>query len=199
MGTFYDSVHIRCENVQYIIKLLNNQSLLMGNFYIVPPINGWISLYLQVDDSRIYKILSAQLQTLIVVIKLHDDDVFYYICYNNGHIIDGYESRADLFSVVPDEEKKFMVGDPSKWIDLLPFEIDINRLNEVLLLMKDNLHFADYPEEFCNLICLPNALLSYDYIFDDDEDALSQVSNLDSFIFCDHSQYIPNSDTSDKN
>lgn len=188
MGAFFDSVHIRYTNIDKIIRLLNDNPLLIGSYYIVPPNNGWISLYLEVDDQSVYKTLSYQLQTIIFVIKLYDGYIFYYICYINGSIIDGYESQTDLVAVVSDEEKKFMIGDTSKWIDKLPFKIDTNKLNEVLSLMKDNPFYANYPDEFCDLLHLSNALLSYDHIYKNDKEVLSQVSNLDSFIYCDRSQ-----------
>ncbi|MDR0609156.1 MAG: hypothetical protein LBG58_03525 [Planctomycetaceae bacterium] len=187
MGAFFDSAHIRYTNIDQIIQLLNDNPLLIGSYYIVHPNNGWISLYLEVCDQEIYETLSFQLQTLIFAIKIYEDSIFYYFCYDNGRFIDGYESQVDLVATVSDDKKKFMVGDTSKWIDKLPCVVNKNMVDNILYsLSNSGLMLGNYPDEFCDLIHLPNALLSYDHIYENDKELLLSVNNLDSFIHCYH-------------
>lgn len=184
MGAFFDSVHVLSESTNDVREYIEHN---IGQYgcYIAPPINGWITIFLMSDDSKLCRDISEQLKTLVFEIKLHDDDIFYYSCYHLGNEIDAFDSAPGSLSDddISLSEKQRLKGSPQKWTNLLPFHIDTQRINDILEKMRaSNMMLGLLPEEFCGLLYLPNALMSYEYIASNDPEFLKEVAQLDKFV-----------------
>ncbi|MDR2706832.1 MAG: hypothetical protein LBC02_13715 [Planctomycetaceae bacterium] len=170
MGTFFDSIHIRCEQIEALVDRMSDWAKGRFSYILTPPSDGWISLFLDengimiddIDDEICLK-LSQYCNSLVLKIKEHDSDVFYYTCFFNGNVIDSFDSCPDYFENVTNDEKNKLHGKPERWVDLLGFSVEVNELREVLDLMQSDLLCEnDGPERFVRLLHLNDALTSYD-------------------------------------
>jgi hypothetical protein len=160
MGAFFDSVHVLSESTVDVQGYIERN---IGQYgcYIAPPINGWTTIFLMSDDSKLCCDMSKQLKTLVFEIKLHDDDIFYYSCSHLGNEIDTFDSAPGSLSdnEISLSEKQRLKGSPQKWANLLPFHVDDQRVCDILKEMRASDMMLDLlPEEFCDLLHLPNAL-----------------------------------------
>jgi hypothetical protein len=184
MGAFFDSVHVLSESTIDVQEYIEHN---IGQYgcYIAPPINGWTTIFLMSNDSKLCCDMSKQLKTFVFEINLHDDDIFYYSCYHSGNEIDVFDSAPGSLSDddISVSEKQRLKGNPQKWVNLLPFHVDAQRINDVLEEMRvSDMMLGLLPEEFCSLLHLPNALTSYEYIASNDPEFLKVIAQLDKFI-----------------
>jgi hypothetical protein len=170
MGTFFDSIHIRCEQIETLVDRVNGLAMGRFSYILTLPSDGWISLFLDEDgimidevDDEICLNLSHYCNSLVLKIKEHDSDVFYYTCFFNGNVIDSFDSCPDYFENVTNDKKNKLHGKPELWVDLLGFSVDVDELRKVLDLMQSSLlcEFSG-PERFVHLLHLSDALTSYD-------------------------------------
>jgi hypothetical protein len=172
---------IEFQRVQYVLEKISP-----CDCFLAPPIDGWITIFFKEDRYQLYADISSQLKTLVFVVKLYDDDIFYYDCYFNGHLIDSYDSAPGCFSdeeLLP-EEKERLAGMPEKWVDKIPFSINVSQIKKILSTMQAaEMFLEDYPEQFCQLLHLPNAMMAYEYIHQNNTDDLVEIKQLNDFIF----------------
>ena len=123
MGASFTNCNVRTKNAAKCEKALassmSSRALLTGSK------NGWITVYDEESESqdvrilrRLAKKLSAELKTVAVGILVHDSDIFQYLVYENGVLIDQFDSKPDYFGPVSDAQKNEWRGDFSK---LLPY------------------------------------------------------------------------------
>jgi hypothetical protein len=170
MGVFFDSIHIRCKCTETINEILCNIAKGRFSYIITTSSDGWITLLLDdnglstdENDNICLELSSRCCNSLVLKIKEHDSDIFYYTCFFNGNVIDSFDSCPDYFENVTNDKKNKLRGKPERWVDSLGFSVDINELREVLDLMQANLLCEyDGPERFIHLLHISDALTSYD-------------------------------------
>jgi tetratricopeptide (TPR) repeat protein len=168
MGAFYGSIHVRTENSDAVRKALEQVAKEAGcNFLIGPALNGWISVF--PSDSGQNDQISANIAKLvpddIFHLIVHDDDIFTYDFYRDGRLIDQYNSCPDYFEEVSDEEKQRCQGRPELFQDLFPEPKTLGQLKTLLAADKGKFTFeSERMARFAELLDLPNALSSYEYL-----------------------------------
>ncbi len=87
--------------------------------------NGWTTVYDERSDSQDIEVLrglanglSSKLKTAVIAIMVHDSDIFVYLIYENGELIDQFDSKPDYFGPVSEAQKKEWRGDFTR---LLPY------------------------------------------------------------------------------
>src|SRR5688572_27479895 len=101
MGNFYTSISLKTSNQQSVIDYLNDTQ---RKAYVSPVANGFVCVFDEICDrqevreiTRLGKALSAHLRCAALAVLNHDDDVFWYQVYENGDVLDEYNSRPDYF------------------------------------------------------------------------------------------------------
>jgi hypothetical protein len=131
------------------------------------------------------------LNSLILVTQVYDDNIFYYFCYDDGNLIDGYDSSGGILDitgisddpVISLKEKILLKGNPQSWINKLPYEVDVTKIKNTLTAMSNSdMFLGNNPDIFCQLLCIPNAMTSFDYLKNGDEEMLNDINQLNNFI-----------------
>jgi len=123
MGAFLTNCNVRTADTAKCAKVL--QSSIGMRALITDSKNGWITVYDEECESqdinilrRLAKKLSAELKTVAIGILVHDSDIFQYLVYEKGELVDQFDSKPDYFGPVSDEQKNEWRGDFGK---LLPY------------------------------------------------------------------------------
>jgi hypothetical protein len=94
MGEFVNSIHVLAETETEVIEGLQALNYLPA--YVTAPANGWVSVCLYYADSTHFgRGLAAHLQTAVLVIDVYDGDVCYYSLFQNGALLDEFDSDPD--------------------------------------------------------------------------------------------------------
>ena len=119
MGASFTNCSVRTKNSVKCAKVL--ASSISSRALMTDSKNGWITVYDEESESqdinvlrRLTKKLSTELKTVAVGILVHDSDIFQYLIYENGELIDQHDSKPDYFGPVSDAHKKEWRGDFSK-------------------------------------------------------------------------------------
>jgi hypothetical protein len=95
--------------------------LARGAFHVTRPAGGWISVYdeaaeRQDEDERrrLARGLSRRLHTGVLALLLHDSDVVSYLLFDDGTLIDEYDSCPDYFGEVPAPKHRRTQGRPAR-------------------------------------------------------------------------------------
>lgn len=175
MGGFYNSVHIRTTNVALVQQLLENLAANEGaKFLVAPAINGWVSVF--PSDAGMELGLGATLAESIhdpmIHCAVHDDDIFTYEFYLGGEQLDAYNSCPDYFG----ETTAGRGGSLKRFDAILPE----SQKRESLRMLLDKKRFTfEYErlEKFADLIGLPNAVTSYEYLQSGEREGIQQWKN----------------------
>ena len=123
MGTFCTNFHARSTDTAAVSKVLSK--ITSSESLIAEPCNGWTAIFDERADSqdakeiaRIARGLSAKLTTAVFSFLVHDSDIFQYRLYDNGKLIDQFDSRPDYFGAVSAAHRRKWAGRPD---ELLPF------------------------------------------------------------------------------
>jgi hypothetical protein len=106
MGGFYNSFHVWRKTqaeVCELIKSLKDED--RGKCIVAPESNQWTAVYAELEYTYpLAIIISEQLQTTVLWIDIHDDDVFCYELFKNGESIDEFNSCPDYFGTASPED-----------------------------------------------------------------------------------------------
>ena len=123
MGAFFTNYHIRKTDASRCAKAL--AAAIRSRALITDSKNGWTTVYDEESESqdvnvlhRLAKDLSSKLKTAVIAMMVHDSDIFVYLVYEDGELIDQFDSKPDYFGPVSEAQKKEWRGDFGK---LLPF------------------------------------------------------------------------------
>jgi hypothetical protein len=127
MGGFYDSIHAKTESYNLIKDILTELSKSKElKFYLAPVINGWISLF---PNNYWQETLACEISRRVV----YDDDIFRYLYYRSGELIDEYNSCPDYFGEeVSTKDKKRLKGNPEVFIELVGSKDKVKQLRKIL-------------------------------------------------------------------
>lgn len=155
MGASFTNCNVRTKNAAKCVKVL--ASSIGSRALMTDSKNGWITVYDEESESqdvnvlrRLAKKLSAELNTVAVAILVHDSDIFQYLIYENGGLIDQFDSKPDYFGSVSDAKKREWHGDFGK---LLPFAIKGTALPDFRRVAKKECLFEEERvEDFSQLL-----------------------------------------------
>jgi Ankyrin repeats (3 copies) len=123
MGAFFTNCNVRTTDTAKCAKVLKSSSGF--RVLVTDSKNGWVTVYDEESESqdinvlrRLAKKLSAELNTVAIGILVHDSDIFQYLIYENGELVDQFDSKPDYFGPVSDAQRKEWRGDFGK---LLPY------------------------------------------------------------------------------
>jgi len=175
MGAWFGSIHIRTEDADAVRTAASQvATLLNAKFLVAPVIDGWVSLFPHQhgQDQRVTETLTALLPTMeIIHVVLADDDVFAYGFLRGGRIVDEYVSKPDYFERVSAAMREKQRGWPEHFAHLIA---PPNTLADVQRVLDDRDGDAMRQfKEFAELLRLPNAATSYEYLVDGETDGIT--------------------------
>jgi ankyrin repeat protein len=119
MGASFSNYHIRKTDAKNCARALT--TLISSRALITDSKNGWITVYDEQSDSqdievlrRLAKGLSSKLKTAVIAMMVHDGDVFMYLLFDNGEVVDQFDSKPDYFGPVSDAKRKEWAGNFSR-------------------------------------------------------------------------------------
>jgi hypothetical protein len=184
MGGFYGSVHVKTadrSSVQQAAEAISKRQ--KTRFLIGPPLNGWVSAYPEThgQDESIAKAMARRAGGDVIYVMVHDDDVFAYSYFQDGKLVDAFNSRPDYFGSVPAKTKAKLRGRPLLIQHLLAPGKSLKEL--IALLSPDATEQTPFAfellERFANLLGLPNAVAAYEYLM---EGETEHIQDWDDFI-----------------
>jgi hypothetical protein len=102
MGLFCVNFHFRTTDDRALSGALNRRGV--TRYRVVPAKSGWTSVYeeqaSEQDDRRIRELaggLSEDLHVAAIAFMVHDSDIACYWLFDNGHLLDEYNSDPDYF------------------------------------------------------------------------------------------------------
>jgi len=102
MGLFCVNFHFRTTDDRALSEALNRRGI--TRYHVVPAKSGWTSLYeeqaSEQDDRRIRDLasgLSEDLHVAAIAFLVHDSDIACYWLFDNGQLLDEYNSDPDYF------------------------------------------------------------------------------------------------------
>ncbi len=174
MGVTFESVHVMNDTAELIHDEIvswhdSEVSCLIGQEQ-----DGRVPIYPNILDAEAFACrLSKCLHKEVLWINLYDDDVFYYTLFVNGEKYDTFCSCPDYFGETEydneetDQAESESNGNPERLIGLLKDSGDIERIAAVMEQMKTELLCeTNLVEEFCQLLRLPEALCSFEDLFE---------------------------------
>src|SRR5580658_950634 len=121
MGASFTNYHVRKADAAACARALT--ALISARALVTDSKNGWTTVYDEHSDSqdievfrRLAKGLSSKLKTAIIALMVHDSDIFVYLIYEHGKLIDQFDSKPDYFGPVSEAQKKEWRGDFAKLI-----------------------------------------------------------------------------------
>lgn len=182
MGGFYGSIHLRTDDRNAVRSVLEAvASVCECKFFLAPPIRGWTSLYpaLHGQSDRVSKEIAKRLTCDIFHLIVHDSDVFSYWCFRAGQEVDRYDSNPDYFGRVRLFRQRKLArlrGRPETYRHLLGNE---DRLQQLIRLLREpgeerSLVADDQLVRFAELLDIPNALTSYEYLDQGETDGIQR-------------------------
>ncbi|MDR1290448.1 MAG: hypothetical protein LBK06_04530 [Planctomycetaceae bacterium] len=127
MGAFYYSFNVHQKTQQEVIDLVTTlqkerQDIEeQNNFIVGNEQNGWVSVYtddLLGMDIGLAGAIASKLQTRVILIDVHDDDVFTYYYFRDGEMVDSFNSCPDYFGTAG------MDFNPDKFTTISPEELE---------------------------------------------------------------------------
>jgi hypothetical protein len=124
MGTTFYNFHIRTTDSDIVKQALADTKSIA--WISTEPENGWISVYPYRAEA---KNIAESLKLPVIYLSLYDDDIAQYELYENGELVDEFNSSPDYWVGQPDEhgddiepktpeEREKLSGQPEK---LLPY------------------------------------------------------------------------------
>jgi hypothetical protein len=145
MGAFFTNYHVRNASAAACAKALT--TLISSRALVTDAKNGWTTVYDEQSDSqdievlrRLAKDLSSRLKTAVIAMMVHDSDIFVYLIYENGKLIDQFDSKPDYFGPVSGAQKKEWRGDFAKLIPYAKKKAstqDFNRIAEKEIVFEE--------------------------------------------------------------
>ncbi len=115
MGLFCVNMHFRTTDDKAVSDALKKRNI--TQFHLMPAKGGWTSLYeeraSQQDDDRIRAVtagLSKDLNIPAIAFLVHDSDIACYWLFENGQLVDEFNSCPDYFDENADEESTGETG-----------------------------------------------------------------------------------------
>ncbi len=178
MGAFYGSIHVRTSDIELVkASLVKLHERTKSRFLLGPCIRGWIGIFPNGhgSDLTVSEFLAKELSAPVLHCIVHDDDVFAYRLYHIGNLIDEYSSNPACFDESIEPGRPPSGGKVELFEELLPFSGQAEKLRELLKAPHADFIFEqERMSRFAELIALPNACTSYEYLQDGERDGITR-------------------------
>jgi len=145
MGASFTNYHVRKTDTAACAKALS--TLVTSRALVTDSKNGWTTVYDEQSDSQdievlrsLAKSLSSKLKTTVVAMMVHDSDIFVYLFYEKGELIDQFDSKPDYFGPVSEAQKKEWRGNFAK---LIPYAKKKTSAQDFKLVAEKQLIFEE--------------------------------------------------------
>lgn len=174
MGNFYVSftaLHSDRVAIATWLRTANRKA------FVGPTSNGMTVFYDEIsdsqDDSQIKHVgstVSKDLNVTVLAVLNHDDDVLCFWLFENGTLVDEYNSCPGYFS---GEDETPVGGDANRLCSIFNTLSDVNQLDSILRSIE-YLFAIERHEALSNILHLPwpHACLSFRYIAEGDIDSV---------------------------
>jgi hypothetical protein len=147
MGLFCVNLHFQTNDDQALRAALNRRNI--ARFCVIPAHGGWTTLYEEQasgqDDGRIGELaggLSRDLHTAAIAFLVHDSDIASYWLFDNGQLLDEFNSCPDYFDMAgPGEQQSSPSGGRTDL--LIRFCRPGVREEELAAILRERTVFAD--------------------------------------------------------
>lgn len=202
-GEFFESIQVRADDRGSVLEALRRVMHSMGfqpvlpdslpayedalqdelevearRFYVGPTRNHWVSILPSADlpeQLATAQRLSEETHTPSLVLNLHNGDVFYYWIFDEGRLVDQYDSNPGYFKEPRSpEELEAVRGHPARWRQLFPAGVEPEDVERILTQTFEPDQGEGEPDgdelvlwgdeqaaEFAQLLRIPNASHSY--------------------------------------
>lgn len=148
MGNFYTNITLRTNDQDSVVDYLNRAS---RSAFVSPVYQGYVCVFDEVCDSQddreisaLSSALSKRLKCPAIAVLNHDDDIFWYQVYDNGVLVDSYDSCPGYFAGAisggPGGSKRPVGGNPAKLCQL--FVTPEDRQEEIRAILSGPATFA---------------------------------------------------------
>ncbi len=140
MGSSFGSIHVRDGEGDMVRTACEAIAAKGDTKFLVAPIRGpWQAVYPSAagQDVTISAALAERTLGVVVHVLLHDDDLFAYLFYRDGRLVDEYNSCPDYFGDVPEEEALRQRGRPELFVDILAPHATVAGLRSLLAAPRD--------------------------------------------------------------
>jgi hypothetical protein len=155
MGAFFANYHVRKADAAACAKALT--TLISSQALVTDSKNGWTTVYDEQSDSQdievlrgLAKDLSSKLKTAVIAMMVHDSDIFVYLIYEKGELIDQFDSNPDYFGPVSAAQEKEWQGDFSKVLPYAKKKVSIQDFRRVA--EKEQVFEEERVSEFSQLL-----------------------------------------------
>jgi len=169
MGNFLGSTHVKIDS-ELELKSFLSELAAEDNFkcYVSPPTNGWVGIYRdEFGQIPLGESIAERFNNDIIDVMVHDDDVFCYQYFENGELMDTFNSCPDYFGEM-NEDAGSSKGNPEVFKDLLDDPKKINALKDVLRqktsvadISTDPKQVQDYFKRIEDLLNDPEKILQF--------------------------------------
>lgn len=191
MGNFYVSFALRDVEPPAVAASLQQRN---RKAFVTPVTNGFLYVYDEQCDSqdaedieRLATELSSQLETAVLAVLNHDDDILMYWLCDKGELVDAYNSFPGYFDSGEDDADEGVLprgGDAAKLVRTLGAATSARKVHEVLRADNEREEYVfavDRHIALANLLGLrtEHCYLGYRYVVESDP---SEIADRDSFV-----------------
>src|SRR5215469_18162511 len=122
MGASFTNYQVRGKSAAEVSKAL--EPLVKARAYVSPEKNGWVTVYdeaSEVDEKARQNIgegLSKKLETAVLAFAVYDSDMAMYWLYQDGILLDEFDSAPEFFKKVSEKVRLRVRGDAEKLLPL---------------------------------------------------------------------------------
>ncbi len=190
MGNFYVSYAVRTPDQATVAAVLKQLSRIA---FVAPESGGIVHFYDQASDeqdpeqiSTLGAQVSKDLETSVLAVMNHDDDILCYWLFDNGDFIDAYNSFPGYFGTEDEEDAGVLPqgGDAAKLVRTLGAKTSAKKVHDLLRADNEREEYVfavDRHAELANLLGLrgEHACLGYTYVVESDP---AEIADRDRFI-----------------
>jgi hypothetical protein len=136
MGNFYANFSVKSSAQQQVVDILQQAQRIA---VITPSEKGYIVVYDEEADTQaiqpildVGSLLSEALKTPVLAVLNHDDSILCYWLFDQGSLVDSFNSRPDYFDDFQEETHNEQGGDPERLCSLLKPDADSEAVNTIL-------------------------------------------------------------------
>lgn len=172
MGAFYQSVHVVAEAAQVKQVLEPRCSSKSAKVWVGPQIGRWTTFFPdEMSGPALAQAVSADLKTPVLLMMVHDSDVFLNVLFANGKVMEQFASPADALG----GEDAGPLTAPRHMLDLANSPEAARALRDLLASEAPDL--AEHRmAEVMRVLGIENGLSSYEYLESGERETVSRWS-----------------------
>jgi ankyrin repeat protein len=125
MGVSFTNYQVRTRSVSRCAQAI--EEIATSRALVTDQKNGWVTIYDEASDAQdireirsVAKCLSAKTSSSVLALLVHDSDVFLYLLYDHGRLVDQFDSHPGYFGAVSAAQRKKWSGHFARLAKLAP-------------------------------------------------------------------------------